>query len=281
MPSFTAADGRRLHYLDEGEGPPVLCLAGLSRNHRDFDPLAAHLRGRFRVLRLDGRGRGRSDHAEHPLQEYSPQVEAGDALGLLAHLGLTGVGLVGTSRGGVLGMMMAAGRPGSVAALALNDVGAELELPGLLRILAYLGRPPTALSFAEAAERLARDNAAQFPNVGLARWEAHARAIYDDDAGRPVLSYDPHLSAATGAALDMEMPHVDLWPLFEAVKAIPVLVIRGANSDILSAETLARMAREHPGLAQVTIADRGHAPFLDEPEALAALDAFLTEHLPP
>ena len=276
MPIFEAADGRRLHYLDEGAGPAVLCLAGLSRNHRDFDALAARLTPRFRLIRLDARGRGGSERAADPPAEYQVPVEAGDALALLERLGLSGVGLVGTSRGGILGMAMASGRPGSIRALVLNDVGAMIEMRGLLRILTYLGRDPGVPDFAAAAAALEAANAGEFPGVSRARWEAHARAIYDDDGtGRPVLAYDPRLRGATTASMDDDVARIDLWPLFEAVEALPLLVIRGANSDVLSARTLARMSERHPGMEWRVVPDRGHAPFLDEPGVGEAIEDFL------
>ncbi len=271
---FTAPDGRRLAYFDEGAGPPVLCLAGLTRNHRDFADLAAHLATRYRVLRLDSRGRGLSEHAAAPVDEYTPQVEAGDALALLDHLGLSSVAVIGTSRGGILGMAMAAGRPGSVRALVLNDIGAVVEAEGLLRIASYVGRQPPAESFDQAARQLREANEAHFPGLSDADWERHARAIFNDVEGRPALSYDPRLQQALGADFDAEAG-VPLWPLFDAAGGLPVLVIRGEHSDILSDVTVAAMKDRHPGLESVTVRDRGHAPFLDEPEAVAAIDGFL------
>jgi pimeloyl-ACP methyl ester carboxylesterase len=279
MPVFEAADGRRLHYVDEGDGPAVLCLAGLSRNHRDFDALAAALRDRFRVLRLDSRGRGGSERAEDPSAEYQVPVEAGDALTLLDRLGLESVAVVGTSRGGILGLAMAAARPGSVKALVLNDVGAEVATAGLRRIMGYLGRAPEVADFEAATDLIAEANAAAFPGVPRARWAEHARAIFDDDGtGRPVLSYDPRLAEVTAAGLAEIGETIDLWPLFAAAAEIPVLVVRGANSDILTAETLAAMRAARPDLEAVEVPDRGHAPFLDEPEAAAAVAAFLERH---
>ena len=274
---FTARDGRRLAYLDSGgPGPAVLCLAGLTRNHRDFDALARHLAPRYRVIRLDARGRGGSEHAEEPLREYNVPVETEDARDLLAHLGLGRVAVIGTSRGGIVGMSLAAGGPGTVSALVLNDVGAAIEGAGLLRIFATLGREPEARSFREAAQRLMEANAAGFPGVSLARWEAHARAIYDaDEAGRPCLSYDPHLRSAVAATIEGDVQRVGLWAIFDALVDLPVLVIRGENSDILAPGTVSEMTARHPGLATVEIPGRGHAPFLDEPEAVAAIDAFL------
>lgn len=271
---FSAPDGRRLAYFDEGAGPPVLCLAGLTRNHRDFADLAAHLSDRYRVLRLDCRGRGLSERAEAPIDEYSPEVEAGDALALLDHLGLSGVAIVGTSRGGILGMAMAAGRPDSVRALVLNDVGAVVEGRGLLRISSYVGRQPEARSFEEAARQLREANQHQFVGVTEDGWLRHARAIYDDADGRPVLSYDPQIRQALVTEFDPD-EGVQLWPFFDAIRGLPVLVLRGERSDVLSDRTVAEMERRHPGLVSVTVHGRGHAPFLTEPEAEAAIDEFL------
>lgn len=279
METFCAADGRRLAYADSaGAGPAVLCLAGLTRNSRDFSELSAHLADRHRVICLDARGRGMSEHAADPLAEYTVPVEVNDALALLDHLGLERTAIIGTSRGGILGMAMAAGRPGLVSALVLNDVGAVVEGQGLLNILSYLGRAPDAASFAEAAARLSEAHAASFPDVPLSRWERHARALYDDHGGRPVLSYDPQLRTAVAAAMNEAAPTVDLWPLFAALAELPILVIRGENSDILSAETLQAMADGRTGLQTLELAKRGHAPFLDEPEAVAAIDGFLAAH---
>jgi pimeloyl-ACP methyl ester carboxylesterase len=278
---FAAPDGRRLAYRDSGgDGAPILCLAGLTRNGRDFDALAAHLAPRYRVIRLDARGRGESERAEVPEQEYTVPVETGDALALLGHLGLGSAAVIGTSRGGITGMSMAAGAPGSVAALVLNDIGAEVGVRGLRRILSGLGRAPEDADFDAAAERLFAENRGHFPSVPFERWQRHARAIHDDDGtGRPCLAYDPELRV-TGAGLDESAATVDLWPLFDAVGQVPVLVIRGENSDILSRATVAAMAARHPGLALSEVPGRGHAPFLDEPEAVRAIDRFLGEVYP-
>ena len=282
MEIFTAKDGRRLAYQDTGgDGPAVLCLAGLSRNSRDFEALSAHLADRYRVLRLDSRGRGGSERAQDPLSEYLVPVEAGDALALLDHLRLEQVALIGTSRGGILSMAMAGGAPERIPAVVLNDVGARVEGLGLLRILATLGREPEAQDFDAAAVMLREANARAFPDVPHAQWLRHAHALYDDDgSGRPVLSYDPRLHYAVAGAIEAggDGP-VMLWPLFEALKHKPVLVVRGENSDILSPETVEAMRVEHPDLEAVEVKARGHAPFLNEPEALAAIDSFLDRHV--
>ena len=273
---FTAPDGRRLAYRAEGSGPAVLCLAGLTRDGRDFDALAAHLAGRFRVLRLDSRGRGASGWAKDPQAEYSVPVEAGDALALLDHLEIPRAAVVGTSRGGILGMVLGATAPGRLTCLALNDVGPAIEPAGLEAIMSYLGIEPTARSFETLARTLQASTGADFPGVTEEQWLTVARRIYRDDNGRPRLSYDPRLRDAVAAAMAQPMP--DLWPLIDALAGLSLLTIRGENSNIFSAATLSEMTRRRPDMAHVTVPGRGHVPFLDEPEALAAIDTFLETH---
>ncbi len=273
--TFASHDGRRLAYRDEGEGPAVLCLAGLTRNTRDFETVAAHLQGAHRVIRLDSRGRGQSSWAVDPVAEYSIPVEAQDAITLIDHLGLGTVSILGTSRGGILGMSLAAMRPEQISCLILNDVGAVIEAAGMLRIVDYIGRAPTAPDFEAAAEALMRANAREFPGVPHDRWVQMARALFDDNGGRPVLSYDPALRTAVMSSFNAEEPEVSLWPLFETTLETPLLCIRGENSDLLSSEVAAQMQERHFNMRLVEIKDRGHVPFLDEPDAVQAIDAFL------
>lgn len=276
-PSFQAADGRRLVYHDSHTaGPAVLCLPGLTRNGRDFAGLAQHLAERYRVLRLDPRGRGLSEWAADPLTEYSVPVEAGDAVALLDHLGLARAAIVGTSRGGLQGMTIAATRPDRLSCLVLNDIGPVIEAEGLAYILTYLGIEPAAETFDEAARALEASLGPAFPDLTHEQWRGFARTIFRDEDGRPRLSYDPRLRQAVEATFTQGP--IELWELFDACAGMPLLTIRGANSNILSAETLAEMARRRPDMAHVTVARRGHPPFLDEPAARAAIDAFLERH---
>ena len=276
---FAAPDRRRLAYQDTGgAGPVVLCLAGLTRNARDFAGLAAHLAPRYRVLRLDARGRGLSEWAGDAIAEYTVPVEAGDALALLDHLEVPRAAIIGTSRGGLLGMMIGATAPGRVSCLVLNDIGPVIEPRGLDNIMGYLGIEPEAASFEALAAALERAMGAEFPDLSPRQWQGFARTIYRDQDGRPRLSYDARLRDSVEAAL--AGAPADLWVLFDALAGLAILTIRGGNSDILSAETLAEMARRQPDMAQVTVANRGHAPFLDEPAAVAAIDAFLARHVP-
>ncbi|MEL6978392.1 MAG: alpha/beta hydrolase [Pseudomonadota bacterium] len=276
MLRFTAPDGRRLAYFDTGGAkPPVLCLAGLSRNSRDFSDLAAALAPTHRVIRLDSRGRGGSERAVDPHSEYSVPVEAGDAVALMDHLSLTRAHLIGTSRGGILSMAIAGGQPERVASVVLNDIGAVVEGRGLLRILSYLGRGPAAPDFETAAKDLQKAHRRDFPDVPIEEWRRQAHRLYDDLGGRPTLAYDQRLRLAVGGAIDIGEEKVRLWPLFEALKDKPVLVIRGENSDVLSTETLDEMRAAHPNMTALTLAGRGHAPFLNEPDAVAAIRAHL------
>jgi pimeloyl-ACP methyl ester carboxylesterase len=295
---FEAPDGRRLAYQDTGgDGPAVLCLAGLTRNARDFAGLALHLAGSHipghRVLRLDSRGRGLSEWADDPVAEYTVPVEARDALALLDHLEIPRAAIIGTSRGGVLGLIIGATAPERMSCLVLNDIGPVIEPEGLEAIMGFLGIEPRAESFEAAAVALERTMGAAFPDLSPRQWLGFARTIYRGEDGRPRLSYDPRLRDAVEVAMQVaeqtaaqraaqtatqtaaQTGPPDLWGFFDALAELPILAIRGANSDILSAETLAEMARRRPDMAQVTVANRGRVPFLDEPAALTAIDEFL------
>ncbi|MDO5757479.1 MAG: alpha/beta hydrolase [Rhodobacterales bacterium] len=280
MARFVTADGLSLHYADTagqegGDGPPVLCLAGLTRNSADFQMVLPFLAG-HRVIRMDYRGRGLSDYAED-FSTYSIPQEAHDALALLDHLGLERATILGTSRGGLIAMVLAATAPDRLSGAILNDIGPELAPGGLDRIMDYLGRRPKFRSYDEAADGLAAINAAQFPGVSRGRWRLHAENIWAEQEGeRLALRYDPRLRDAveqTGA-----QPAPDLWPLFDALAALPLTVLRGANSDLLSADLLARMQDRAPHMRAVTVPDRGHVPFLDEAEALDGILTHLKDH---
>lgn len=275
--AITSIDGLRLFYEDHDHAPPglapVICLPGLTRCHRDFRPLTAWLARERRVICPDMRGRGRSDH-DPDWRNYNIVTETGDVLHLMDALGLTRAAFIGASRGGISTMLIAALRPGAVLAAALSDVGPRIEKGGLLRIVASLSHTPERFAdWAAAAEAVRRANSRQFPALDDAAWDAFARRLFADEGGAPRRDYDQRLVMATETALEGEVP--ELWAQFEALRDVPTLAIRGALSDILSAETLARMAVEHPGLAAVTLEGRGHCPLLDEPDAVAAIRALL------
>lgn len=268
MPGFAAADGTRLHYDDEGAGLPILALAGLTRNGRDFDHVAPHLAGR-RLIRLDSRGRGRSGWADPA--SYTLQQEGADALALLDHLGIAAAAILGTSRGGLIGMGLAALAPDRVLGLCLNDVGPEIGTAGLERIRGYIGLAPAQKTWEEAA--LARARAwTDFEAVPMSRWRAEVENQFEETDGGLKLRYDPRLREAFIAPVTQP---VDLWPFFAAAAAKPLALIRGANSTLLTRETADEMARRAPGMIRAEVPGRGHVPFLDEHEALVAIRAWL------
>ncbi|RZK00426.1 MAG: alpha/beta hydrolase [Novosphingobium sp.] len=278
---YRSACGRLELYarVYEGEGPALLLMHGLTRNSADFEPLAAHLAGRYRLVVPDQRGRGISAYDPDP-DNYRPDVYAADMFALLDDLGIASAGLIGTSMGGLMAMIMAATQPARVPAMVLNDVGPRIEAAGLARIQGYVGPTGDAAGWAEAAARCAAINGAAFPDFAEADWLAFARRTCAEmPEGRLRLAYDPAIAASVKGDNPATVPP-DLWPLWDMLAALPVLVIRGALSDLLSAETVAEMGDRHAGpFAAVSVPKRGHAPMLDEPAALAAITRFLEEHL--
>jgi pimeloyl-ACP methyl ester carboxylesterase len=267
---FTAPDGARLAYLDEGEGLPLLCLAGLTRSMADFDYLRPHLPP-VRMIRMDYRGRGASDRTG--AATYTVPSEAGDAIALLDHLGVDRAVILGTSRGGLIGMLIAATARDRLMGLILNDVGPEIARDGLTRIFDYVGRDPAGKTHAGFAGRLAQSPG--FAGVPMSRWlqEARKHSIETPEGLR--ITYDPALREAFLAAF--EGPPVDLWPLFDALGGLPLALIRGANSDLLTSETVAKMRMRRPDMGFAEVPDRAHVPFLDEPEAVTLIRSFLAE----
>ncbi|MEM7320512.1 MAG: alpha/beta hydrolase [Pseudomonadota bacterium] len=272
MAFFKTSDGLQLYYEDIGQGTPVLCLAGLTRCTTDFSFVAPHLAD-YRMIAMDYRGRGRSDYDESYINYAIPR-EAQDAIELLDHLGIDKTAILGTSRGGLIAMTLAATAPDRLWAVILNDIGPEIAAPGLERIWDYVGIEPTAKTLEEAAHALQHLSQAQFPDVPFERWLRHTKHLFrqSDDGLR--LRYDARLRDAmieqgkSGLA-------PDLWPIFDALKSIPTGVIRGANSDLLSAETYARMITRRPEIIAAEVPDRGHVPFLDEPEAVRVIHQVL------
>lgn len=266
---FRAGDGVTLAYRDEGQGIPVLALAGLTRDGRDFDYLAPHLEG-VRLVRLDSRGRGGSEWTG--AATYTVGQEAADVLALLDHLQLPSAAIIGSSRGGLIGMVIAATAKTRLTGLCFNDVGPALERAGLERIGLYVGQPPSARTLREAAEQL-RLTSLGFDNVPASRWAEEAVRRFTESADGLDLTYDPALRESFLAAFDG--PPVDLWPLFDACAGLPLALIRGANSDLMSAATAQEMQARRPDMLHAEIAGRGHIPFLDEPDALACIKSWL------
>ena len=266
---FRAGDGARLAYLDVGAGLPVIALAGLTRAHTDFDFVAPHLAG-IRLIRPDYRGRGASERTG--AASYTVPQEARDVLALMGHLGLAQAAILGTSRGGLIGMALCAMAPGRVTGLCLNDIGPVIERAGLQKISDYVGRNPAAKSLGALVEKLPRTMAG-FANVPQVRWRAFAERLYEQGPDGLTIRYDPALRTAFLAAF--EGPAVDLWPLFDACAGLPLALIRGANSDLLSPATLAEMRRRRADMIVAEVPDRAHVPFLDEAPALGALHQWL------
>lgn len=270
MTSFTTSDGAKIAYSDQGTGMPLLCLAGLTRTMGDFDYMRAGLPP-CRLIRMDYRGRGGSDWTG--AASYTVPQEGRDALELLDHLGVAKAAVLGTSRGGLIGMMLAAVAKDRLLGLCLNDIGPQIDAGGMARIADYVGRAPSAKTQAEMAARLP-DLMLGFANVPPSRWLQEARLHYREAAGGGLqITYDPALREALLAAL--AQPEIDLWPLFDACAGLPLAVIRGANSDLLRRDTLAEMQRRRPDVLVAEVPDRAHIPFLDEPEAQALLHAFI------
>ena len=281
---FFAADGLVLAGRDyAAAGPtgrrPVVCLPGLTRNSRDFEPLAARLvtgggaTPPRRVVTFEFRGRGSSQYDPNPTGYNVAQELADTRLGLAA-LGLEAITAFGTSRGGIVTMIAGAMAPGLVKAAVLNDIGAEVDLAGLIRIKGYVGRAiPASFSWDEVVAAMKLANRGEFPALDDAAWHRFARRLHRDFGGRPMLDYDPRL-AETLATISAETPMPDLWPAFDTLADVPVLLLRGALSDLLSAETAAKMAARHPGLEVVEVADQGHAPLLEDAPTLDAIVDF-------
>jgi pimeloyl-ACP methyl ester carboxylesterase len=252
----------------------VLCLPGLTRNSRDFESIALRIQRSRRVLSADLRGRGLSQNDPN-WQNYHPGTYVGDIARLLADAGVPRVIVLGTSLGGILAMIIAATTPQVLAGVILNDVGPEVAAEGLKRIATYVGKNPPVRNWDEAAAQARATYGLAWPGATDADWMAFARRSYVEVDGAPRLAMDPMIGEAVRAAPAGAAP--DLWPVFAALKPIPTLALRGALSDVLSQETFDRMAREKPDLQRVTVPGRGHPPMLDEPDSIAAIDAFLAQ----
>jgi pimeloyl-ACP methyl ester carboxylesterase len=275
---FHTHDGLRLYYRDYGSRQsvrtPLLCLTGLTRNSNDFHEFASRLASTRRVICLDYRGRGRSAYDTNPMH-YDPSVYLDDIQHLLAVAHIQRAIVLGTSLGGIMTMALAAAVPTLLAGAILNDIGPDVREDGRQRIAGYVGQPVELPSWETAAEYMHKGYAGAYPKLDAAGWLRIARGTFVEDPVREILRLDYDLNIAIALKEQARNPLPDLWPLFRSLRRLPLLALRGALSDILSAETFQRMKREHAGMIAVTVPDVGHVPMLDEPAAEAAIDAFL------
>jgi pimeloyl-ACP methyl ester carboxylesterase len=271
---YPSTDGLRLYardYPGPGENAQaILCLPGLTRNSKDFAELADHLRIHFRVICPDQRGRGRSAPDPDPTR-YRPDTYVADMWSLCDLLALPCVHLIGTSLGGLMAMLMMAQAPARIGRTVINDVGPEIDPRGIARIAGYVGKSSPVTHWKDAARQTAAVHGVAFPDFTDSDWMAMACNLYIQDGPVPVLDYDPAI--ATGLSSGTATPN--LWPLFDLAARKPILAIRGALSDLLSESVFAQMKQHAPGMHSLTVANRGHAPTLTEPQALAAIDRFL------
>lgn len=278
---ISASDGLKLHVRCYGprsaEGLTVVCLPGLARTAADFETLAQALASDAsaprRVLALDYRGRGLSDYDRDPAN-YAYPTELGDLLAVLTALDAMPAVFIGTSRGGILTMLLAALRPTAIAGAVLNDIGPVIEPKGLMRIKGYVGKLPNPRNFEEGAEILRRLFDAQFPTLTHEDWLAAARRTFKNDKSGLVPTYDIKL-AKTMEGVNFDRPLPTLWKEFDALAHVPVMVIRGANSDILMPATIEAMQARHPGLETFEVPDQGHTPLLVEADVIARIRDFV------
>ncbi|MGE0023075.1 MAG: alpha/beta fold hydrolase [Hyphomicrobium sp.] len=280
--TFTARDGLRLYgrhypaaFWDGRERRPVLCLPGLTRNGRDFnviaEALSQHTEAPRDVYTIDYRGRGASEHAPD-WRSYAVPIEMMDVIDFITITGIQGAAIIGTSRGGLIAMVMAAAQPRAMGPVVLNDIGPVIDQKGLSRIAAYVGRIPLPATWKEAGALVHDMGRRAFPRISAEEWEEVAKQWFNEHKGRPAPGYDPALSNAL-SVLDGPIPQ--LWPQFEALKRVPVMVVRGETSDILSAATVEEMRRRHHAFTSYVVPAQGHAPLLRDAETIDAIAQFL------
>ena len=275
---WESPDGLKLHFRDypgREDRVPVLCMHGLTRNARDFAALAEHLAGERRVLVPEMRGRGDSEYARDPAT-YTPATYVEDVSALLAQESISRFLAVGTSLGGLMTMMLAAAEPGRIAGAVLNDVGPELQAAGLTRIAEYVGQGRNFPTWMHAARALEEVHSAAHPDFDTEEWIAMAkRTMTVQQNGRIAFDYDMSIAEPFQTGDGAAPP--DLWPAYDALQGAPLLIVRGALSDLLSEGTAQTMLARHSEAELVTVAGVGHAPLLDEPAVLAAIDRLMAK----
>lgn len=277
---WTSSDGLNLHYRnypgpDGGGKLPVLCLHGLTRNARDFGPLAESISATRRVLVPEMRGRGMSAYAADS-DTYSPVTYVADVEKLLEEQGITRFIAIGTSMGGLMTMLMAAMKPGRLAAVVMNDIGPEVDTSGLERIAGYVGKGGSFPTWVHAARGLAEAHGSAFPDWDLDQWlEMAKRTMVVTQNGRIGFDYDMAIAEPFAKPGNAAPPN--LWLAFEAIAGVPMLLVRGELSDLISPDTVKRMGVRNPRMRTITVPRVGHAPTLDEPEVREAIHALLDE----
>lgn len=273
---WTSADGLKLHFRDYAgrqDRPPLLCIPGLTRNARDFEPLADAFAGEWRVICLELRGRGDSDYARDS-DSYTPASYVEDIAALLEQEALEKVVAIGTSLGGIVSLMLGVQEPTRFAGLVLNDIGPDIQAEGLERIREYVGQGRSFPTWVHAARALKEQAGSEHPDYELSDWlKLSKRLMCIGHGGRIAWDYDMRI-AEPFANLGPQ-DSVDMWPALRRLAGRPMLVLRGELSDVLSARTVARMEQEIEGLESVTIPRTGHAPTLEEPEAQSAIARML------
>ncbi|MGI9326617.1 MAG: alpha/beta fold hydrolase [Pseudomonadales bacterium] len=279
---YQSSDGLRLYARDYSHPAPaqtIVCLHGLTRNAADFDEIAALLADEHRVIVPEQRGRGRSQY-DPDSSRYQLPTYVKDMFDLLAELQLEQVVLLGTSMGGLMAMLMTASRPGLAAKVILNDVGPVVAQAGLTRIQGYVGKTEPVKTWADAIDQAREHNVAAFPDYADEDWNRFARALYRESSeGQPVLAYDPAIAQPLAASAEAAVP-TDLWSVFDAMAGVPLLLIRGALSDILDQNCVEQMRKRRPDLGYVEVPNRGHAPMLNEAICVENILDFLRDGAP-
>lgn len=277
---FTVRDGLRLHYRDypgDSGRPPILCLPGLTRNARDFADLAERYSPRFRVLALDFRGRALSDYDPDP-SRYHAMTYAEDVIELLDQIGIPKAIFIGTSLGGLVTMAIAVTNPDRIVAAVLNDVGPDVDPSGIERILTYVGKDVRYSSWDEAGEAVSKNYGASFDRYTHEDWVKMVQRNCREENGEIRFDYDMAIAEPFKNAGATPAP--DLWPFFAALAPKPLVVVRGEHSDLLTTGTAERMQSVAPGMKLAVVRGVGHAPELNEPEAVSAIDDLLNRLYP-
>ena len=279
---YTSADGLRLYARDYAHGqkrvqasPTILCMHGLTRNSADFEDICSALAGRYRLIAADQRGRGLSAY-DDDADNYNPLVYIEDMFLLLEKLDLSEIILMGTSMGGIMAMIMAARKPGLIKALIINDIGPEVGARGLDRLKEYVGKSVPVKTWDDAARLSAEINGIAFPDANDDYWRKFAKRTYREDRdGFPVLAYDPKIAVPLNDS-NSDSAAPNLWPVFDQICDMPMLLIRGEHSDILEPDCVEKMKQKNTELQVSVIPKVGHAPMLSEPLAQTAIERFLS-----